>query len=249
VDGGRVGESPSSGDLLSGTALVLRNAREWLSEAKVIYAHEGNNGHVVALACIALEEGAKAFLWLLALTEPEPRARKQILGRAAREHGFRMDVALGLAAAAWMTRHQTPTPPTLAGPRGLEPQRTSVLMDYFHERVARERERERARDRTTTSPQVAPPDARTFGIIRAGTMYVDRGPSGFVTPEVAAAAIDDSLPAFLSDANDVLELVERFRTSIAAAAPDERRRIGQAFADVSRLWREITPPPTNTTDL
>ena len=61
-DGGRVGESPSRGDLLFG--LVLRNAREWLSQAKVIHAHEGNNGHVVALACIALEEGAKAFLWL-----------------------------------------------------------------------------------------------------------------------------------------------------------------------------------------
>ena len=240
-------ELPPRGDLLSGAALVLRNAREWLSEANLVHTHQGNNGHVVALACLALEEGAKAFLWLLALTEPEPRARKQILGRAAREHGFRMDVALGLAAAAWMTRHQTPNPPTSAEPRGLEPQRTSALMDYFHERVARERER--ARDRTTTSPLVTPPDARTFGIIRAATMYVDRSASGFVTPEAAVSAIDDALPAFLSDAHDVLELVERFRANIAAADPDEQRRIGQAFADVSRLWREITPPPTDTTNL
>ncbi len=146
-----------------------------------------------------------------------------------------------------MTRHQTPDPPTSAEPRGLEPQRTSALMDYFHERVARERER--ARNRTTTSPLVTPADARTFGIIRAATMYVDRSASGFVTPEVAASAIEDALPAFLSDANDVLELVERFRANIAAADPDEQRRIGQAFADVSRLWREITPPPTDTTKL
>ena len=238
---GRSDRLPPTDRLLPGAALALRNADAWMRESDVLYAQQGNPGHVVALTNFALEEAAKAFLWILAVTETDVAARSGLLGRTAREHHYRLEVALSLAVAVRARPNLQVGMVAAASESAAAPRPMGPLLDYFAQRL--DQERRRTGNRQATELQMVGGDARYLGVIRASTIHVDRRGDEFVTPEAAVSAFGDRLEALLADAHDVLTLVERFRLGWLAASGDDQRRMRTLLQRASQLWPNAPEAP------
>jgi len=112
---------PPSDRLHEGAGLVLDNARAWVADALLLARHQGHLGHSLGLMLLALEESAKAFMWVMAPTLADPNERGNILAMSISDHAGRLLIGRALVIA-YRSRQPRPTaavPPSDQGPRGL----------------------------------------------------------------------------------------------------------------------------------